>query len=105
MGLLLLMEELKVYAVSIPDIPLGALFVAPNQARAKNFAFNFWRSRIKHDDYINIRAQVIEWEPGWDDGEFWHPLPEGHVADTGHPYIESLWRGWPKKWPHPKATS
>ena len=103
----------RVYAVCIPELrspggygpemydtfmPMG-LFVAESNSHARSLAFGTWASQLSSgvysDDYVNLRARIIDYEAGWEDGEFFHALPVGEVNGGGR-YIEYLWNQWPK---------
>ncbi len=89
-----------------PYMPCG-IFIANTGNEAKYMALVSWAnslySGVYHDDWINLRARIIEYgqgpqgQVGWDDGEFFHVLPAGEVKGHG-PFVDYLWNGWPESY-------
>lgn len=111
---------MNAYAVRIPEMRDGrgydeppepwmpcGIFVAESANQAKYMALRSWAgslsSGVYHDDWIHLRARIIEYgqgpdgEVGWEDGEFFHSLPPGEVTNGGS-FTDYLWRYWPKEW-------
>lgn len=111
--------SLKVFAVCIPEmrcsrarydppeppecgIPCG-IFVAETHGQAKWLALGAWAYRsadigVYIDDFPNIRARIISYDPGWEDGEFYHELPVGEFTATSGPLHDLYWSLWPREW-------